>query len=112
MLMFTNIIDKSFKIEFVTFIRPVGGATLSRISEAQQKIHWLKVKQKFLLILVLQIYISRHIMSLSITTVHFTLTTQKYIFDYFDISHACPIKVNVKVTVSIYDKWEIALCKF
>ena len=51
-------------------------------------------------------------MSLSITTVHFTLTTQKYIFDYFDISHACPIKVNVKVTISIYDKWEIALCKF
>ena len=49
-------------------------------------------------------YINRHITSPSITTFHFTslLLLPKYIVNYFNISHACPVKVNVGVTISIY----------
>ena len=78
------------------------------------------------------VYINCHITSLSPSyhnrSLHSTITTLLYIFHYFDISHACPIKVNnyfdishacptnyfeishacpikvnVKVNISIYD---------
>ena len=101
-----NIVDKLFTIDFCNFI-PLEALVCPELLNLNKNSLIKGSTKIYSFISTINLHKSPYQISLYHNrSLQSTLSTPQYIANDFDISHACPIKVNVKVTISIYDNFQ------